>query len=164
MAKTKNKAEAKYNTNLASEFFMMSILHRKGIQAYLSLSNKKGVDIIVETKNKKICYIEVKGVRERDPWRISSNGIFPAASNLFYALVCFDQKNKEISEQPDFYLIPSKFLESRAIPRVDKYNKSVYLLRSQIEFYCGKFLNNIDCLKSICANIELSCPSTNKIL
>ncbi len=37
----------KYNTNLASEFYVLSMLHRLGADASLTLGNKKAVDIIV---------------------------------------------------------------------------------------------------------------------
>ena len=37
----------KYNTNLASEFYVLSMVHRLGVDASLTLGNKKAVDIIV---------------------------------------------------------------------------------------------------------------------
>jgi hypothetical protein len=36
-----------YNTNLASEFYVLSMLHRFGCDASLTLGNKKSVDIVV---------------------------------------------------------------------------------------------------------------------
>ena len=36
-----------YNTNLASEFHVLSVLHRLGATANLTLGNKKGVEIFV---------------------------------------------------------------------------------------------------------------------
>ena len=36
-----------YNTNLAAEFHVLSMLHRLGADATLTLGNKKGVDIVV---------------------------------------------------------------------------------------------------------------------
>ena len=36
-----------YNTNLAAEFHVLSILHRLGEDANLTLGNKKSVDIAV---------------------------------------------------------------------------------------------------------------------
>ena len=35
-----------YNTNLASEFYVLSMLHRLGSDASLTLGNKKSVDIV----------------------------------------------------------------------------------------------------------------------
>lgn len=36
-----------YNTNLAAEFYVLSVLHRLGADANLTLGNKKSVDIAV---------------------------------------------------------------------------------------------------------------------
>ena len=36
-----------YNTNLAAEFYVLSVLHRLGAEANLTLGNKKAVDIVV---------------------------------------------------------------------------------------------------------------------
>jgi hypothetical protein len=36
-----------YNTNLASEFHVLSMLHRRGAEASLTVGNKKSVDIAV---------------------------------------------------------------------------------------------------------------------
>ena len=40
-----------YNTNLAAEFYVLSMLHRLGADAALTLGNKKAVDIIVVNGN-----------------------------------------------------------------------------------------------------------------
>jgi len=81
-----------YNTNLASEYLIMSLLCRVGKDAYLSLGNKKGIDIIVKTNAGAICIVEVKGVNKRNDWMINNGGKFLIAPNLIYALVCFDGK------------------------------------------------------------------------
>ena len=41
----------RYNTNLASEYYVLSMLYRLGFDAYLTLGNKKSVDIIIEKGN-----------------------------------------------------------------------------------------------------------------
>jgi hypothetical protein len=38
---------ARYHTNLAAEFYVLSCLHRLGLDAHLTLGNRKGVDIVV---------------------------------------------------------------------------------------------------------------------
>ena len=40
-------SEARYNTNLAAEFYVLSVLHRLGADAMLILGNKKSVDIAI---------------------------------------------------------------------------------------------------------------------
>lgn len=39
-----------YNTNLAADFYVLSILHRLGAEATLTLGNKKSIDIVVTRK------------------------------------------------------------------------------------------------------------------
>ena len=46
--------EKGHNTNLAAEFYVLSILYRLGINAHLTLGNKKFVDIVVEKEDKVI--------------------------------------------------------------------------------------------------------------
>lgn len=36
-----------YDTNLASEFYVLAVLHRLGISATITLGNKKSVDIVI---------------------------------------------------------------------------------------------------------------------
>lgn len=60
----KKNADKNYNTNLASEYLIMSLLCRDGKDAYLSLGNKKGDDIILNTDKGAICFVEVKGVNK----------------------------------------------------------------------------------------------------
>lgn len=54
--------EKGHNTNLAAEFYVLSILYRLGINAHLTLGNKKSVDIVVE-KEDKVITIDVKGLK-----------------------------------------------------------------------------------------------------
>ena len=51
-----------YNTNLAAEFFVLSLLHRKGLDANLTLGNKKAVDILVAQDSGPLLTIDVKGL------------------------------------------------------------------------------------------------------
>ncbi|MCX7735386.1 MAG: hypothetical protein N2319_01620 [Candidatus Kapabacteria bacterium] len=56
-------SEKGYNTNLAAEFYVLSILYRLGINAHLTLGNKKSVDIVVEN-DKGLITIDVKGLKD----------------------------------------------------------------------------------------------------
>ena len=49
------------STNLASEFLVLSILHRLGLNAVLTLANKKSVDIVVIKDAGNAITIDVKG-------------------------------------------------------------------------------------------------------
>ena len=52
-----------YNTNLASEYFVLATLYRQGFDAYITLGNKKGIDIIINHNDIKQITIDVKGLQ-----------------------------------------------------------------------------------------------------
>jgi hypothetical protein len=132
-----------YNTNLASEYLLMSLLCRAGKDAYLSLGNKKGVDIIVKTKMGSICILEVKGVNKRNDWLISNSGKYPVEPNLFYALVCFHGKIEDLTASADFWLIPSTKLAEISEHKISKNEKTIYVsnkrIRESYENYQNSF-------------------------
>lgn len=142
---TKN-LENSYNTNLASEYLMMSLLHRTGKEAYLSLGNKKGVDIVIKTSKGSICILEVKGVNKDNDWLIGNKGELPVANNLFYALVSFNGKIDELEATADFWLIPSVSLANKTEHKVSGNGKTVYLSIRHIKNNFGDYKNNFDSL------------------
>lgn len=142
-----------YNTNLASEYFIMSTLCRFGMDAYLSLGNKKGVDIIVKAEKESICIVEVKGVSRKFDWLINNKGSFPASENLFYALVCYNNKIQELESTPDFWIIPSLKIKEDLKFKIAGNGKTVYLSNSEIQKSYGIFKNRIDVLDKYLNNI-----------
>ncbi len=106
-----NMGEKGQNTNLASEFYVLSMLHRTGANAFLTLGNKKSVDIIVE-KNGKVFTIDVKGLKDKS--------IFPLDnwtkkhSKHFLIFVSFKNKIDDCSNTPDVWIIPANELDKRS--------------------------------------------------
>jgi len=60
-AKVQPIPKSRYNTNLAAEFFILSMLHRRGLDSTITLGNKKAVDIVVAQRTGKAITIDVKG-------------------------------------------------------------------------------------------------------
>ena len=137
----KRDAVVSYNTNLASEYLMMSLLCRAGKDAYLSLGNKKGVDIIVKTEQGSICIIEVKGVNKRNDWLIGNSGVMPNAPNLLYALVCFNGNICDITSPADFWLIPSEILAQKSEHKIAQNNKTVFFSQRYIRDHYKEYRN-----------------------
>lgn len=135
------KAETNYNTNLASEYLMMSLLCRVGKDAYLSLGNKKGVDIIVNTKKGAICIIEVKGVNKNNDWMIGNLGKLPSLPNMFYALIGFEGEIENINFKAKFYLIPSEILNKQGEFKISKNEKTTYISHKHIKENYEEYLN-----------------------
>lgn len=138
----KKNADTNYNTNLASEYLMMSLLCRAGKDAYLSLGNKKGVDIIVKTDKGAICIVEVKGVNKRNDWLIGNSGKLPIEHNLIYALVCFHGKIDELTTTADFWIIPSSKLAELTEHKISKNEKTVYISNKYVRENYDEYKNS----------------------
>ena len=133
-----------YNTNLASEYLMMSLLCRTGKEAYLSLGNKKGVDIIVKTKKGSICIIEVKGVNKKNDWLINNSGLMPSDYNMFFGFVYFQGKISEPTIVADFWLIPSIKLAETTEYKISKNSSTVYVSINHILKNYEEYKNTFD--------------------
>lgn len=145
---SKQKADNSYNTNLASEFLMMSLLSRTGKNAYLSLGNKKGVDIIVTSSKGNYALLEVKGVNGKRNWFVGNKGILRSAENLFYALVDFRSQIKDVNQPANYYIIPSVKLRKISEYKVSKnIQKTVYLSHKHIRENYENYLNTFKWLE-----------------
>ena len=92
------------NTNLASEYYILSMLYRVAAEAYLTLGNKKSVDIVVKKENKTIT-IDVKGLKGTTCFPIDS--FEKGEKNHYFIFISFldDIANPKIL--PEVYVVPS---------------------------------------------------------
>jgi hypothetical protein len=65
-------SEKGYNTNLASEFYVLSVLHRLGADAVLTLGNKKSVDLAVVGAAGDSITVDVKGLAGSTGWPVDN--------------------------------------------------------------------------------------------
>jgi hypothetical protein len=94
-----------YNTNLASEFFVLSVLYRLGLDASLTLGNKKSIDISVVLGPGRAITIDVKAVKAKVDWLMGSVADIPKA-NHFVVLVSYEGKFSDTSETPRCWILP----------------------------------------------------------
>jgi hypothetical protein len=94
-----------YNTNLAAEFHVLSVLHRLGAAANLTLGNKKGVDIVVAREAGDAVTVEVKGVAKRYDWP-ADNIQSASPKRHFVVLVSFEGRVEEPASPPRCWVIP----------------------------------------------------------
>jgi hypothetical protein len=103
-----------YDTNLASEFHVLSVLHRIGAEPSLTLANKKAVDIYVAISPDEFITIDVKGVAGKYDWP-ATNVRETKRKNHFYVLVSFEGLIQDPSILPSVWIIPgnriSKFIK-----------------------------------------------------
>jgi hypothetical protein len=99
----------KYNTNLAAEYYVLSVLHRLGAEANLTLGNKKSVDIVVVRDAGNAVTIDVKGLAGTTSWPVDN--VKAGRANHFLVFVCFLGKIGDPSILPEVYVMPSERLQ-----------------------------------------------------
>lgn len=132
----------RYDTNLASEFYILSCLHRLGMNATLTLGNKKSVDIVVVRENEDAVTIDVKAVASKYDWPADN---IRHSKNLrhFIVLVCYEGKFEDTGFSPNVWIIPAK----RIADFKKKYNTRSNVSRSLILKKGQDFLFKWDALK-----------------
>ena len=97
------------NTNLASEFYIASLLFRLGYAATITLGHTKEIDLIVANEDGKKISIDVKGLMGKTNWPIKPKLI---REDHFYVLVTYLDKFQDLKITPEIYIIPSLEIES----------------------------------------------------
>jgi len=126
----------KYNTNLASEFHVLSVLHRLGVNAYLTMGNKKSVDIVISDDEANLKTIDVKGIAKKYDWP-ADNIKSPKKGKHFIALVSFEEKISDPTFSPNVWIIPHKNLPKF----IKQYKTRKNISRSLIVNKGEKYLN-----------------------
>jgi hypothetical protein len=98
----------KYNTNLAAEYYVLSVLHRLGAEANLTLGNKKSVDIVVVRAAGDAVTIDVKGLAGTTSWPVDN--VKAGKPNHFFVFVSFLGHIDDLSILPEVYVMPSERL------------------------------------------------------
>lgn len=96
-------------TNMSSEFFIVSLMYRKGLEPVLTLGRKKEVDIVV-IKNDITYTIDVKGLQGKTNWPIGNKIKLESLSkkqNHFFIFVTYLNKFDDLSVNPEVYIVPS---------------------------------------------------------
>ena len=135
MAKAKKEVSVRksgYDTGAASEFLVLSNLYRLGVNAFISLGNKKSIDIIIKAKNGSSVSVDVKSVQGYSS--IVVNNV-KAAANHFIVVVVYKNKFADPTVLPDFYIIPSE----RVAGLSENYNGQLRLLKGKIVDYQDKW-------------------------
>ena len=117
-----------YNTNLAAEFYVLSMLHRLGAEAALTLGNKKAVDILVVRGDGRTITIDVKGVAKRWDWP-ADNFRKEKDPRHFMVLVSFEGKIRDSRVPPNVWIIPAK----KVPPFLRKYTTRTVICRAAVQ-------------------------------
>ena len=128
---------ARYDTNLAAEFYVLSCLHRLGLTANLTLGNKKGVDIVVVRDSSDAVTVEVKGIAKKYDWP-ANNLVTDRPNSHFVILVSFEGRIDESDMPPPrVWVLP--FPQVERFKRI--YGSRTNVSRAAIRADGGKFEN-----------------------
>ncbi|HEY5124549.1 MAG TPA: hypothetical protein VIK14_12520 [Ignavibacteria bacterium] len=104
----------KINTNMASEFWFYSQLHRLGYQSFITLGNTKAIDILVRLSDGSILTFDVKG---KENFNSGTYQYLPETKSdyhffVFIGLQIKKEKKKTIFEgEPECYIVNSNDLD-----------------------------------------------------
>ena len=119
--------EIGYNTNLAAEFYVLSVLHRLGMSATLTLGNKKSVDIVVARDVDDLITIDVKGLAGTTNWPIDN--LRAGKNKHFIVFVTFKGRIGDPSILPECFIVPSVEVAGDTIYENPARNRRVIPLR-----------------------------------
>jgi len=95
-----------YNTNLASEYYVLATLYRLGFDAYITLGNKKGIDIILNLNDEKQLTIDVKGLQGTTLFPLDNVNEHADKPHHFIVFLSFLNKMDDINIVPEMFVIP----------------------------------------------------------
>jgi len=99
---------ASYQTGIAAEFYVLSALFRLGLDANLTLGNRKAVDIMAINQHDITITIDVKGLSGKTGWSIDN--VKRVEQTHFLIFVCFLGKIENLQTIPEVYIVPSMVL------------------------------------------------------
>ena len=124
-----------FNTGLASEYLVLSMLYRLNYEAYITMGNKKSVDIWIMRDDKTAVSIDVKSVREYDSIPV---GNVEAKDNHYVIFVIYNKKFEieGTPTLPDFYIVPSSYVVEK---RKKFKSNHVDIFKKDIEGYKNRW-------------------------
>ena len=99
--------KSKYNTNLAAEFYVLSMLHRLGAEATLTLGNRKAVDIVIVREGGDAVTVDVKGLAGTTEWPVDNVETGAPRKDHYLVFVSFLNHIDNPQVVPEVYVIPS---------------------------------------------------------
>ena len=129
-------------TGMVSEFYVLSVLLRCGINANLTLGDQKKVDIIVNKKGVAMT-IDVKGLKSSGDFIIGNYFESKDDKNHFYIFVYYSNF-ENVKENPELYVVPATEISAIVKERESVNNVSIVSLR---EKYSNDFSDAVKIFK-----------------
>ncbi len=100
-----------YDTNLASEFYVLSMLYRLGLDANLTLGNKKSVDIAVVLGPGRTVTVDVKAVAGKMDWLMGGSSPASPLAHHFVVLLSYEGRFGDPKQVPRCWIFPQAEIE-----------------------------------------------------
>ena len=113
----------------------MSVLHRLGVDANLTLGNKKAVDIVVARAAGDAVTVDVKAVVGKTDWLTGSSGGLAPRKRHFVVLISYERRFEDLTAIPRAWVLPhAEFL---TLVRTASTGTMRYISRKQVltEYY-----------------------------
>jgi hypothetical protein len=105
--------------DLAAKFHVLSVLHRFGLEANLSLAQPDNVDITVLGRNGRTVTVDVKTVDGSRDWLVDQ---FSTRKHHYVVIVAFSSEEADEIKTPSAYIVASedlrKFLSRRRLTAI----------------------------------------------
>lgn len=97
-----------FNTGIAAEYFILSQLYRQDIEAYITIGNKKTIDIRIIKKDGTCITLDVKAVRGYTSLIINNATYLPGH---YIAFVVYNEKFDDVNVFPEVFIVPSEIVK-----------------------------------------------------
>ncbi len=121
-----------YNTGIAAEYFVLSQLYRQNIEAYITIGNKKSIDIRIIKKDGTPISLDVKAVRGYTSLIVNNITHSP---NHYFAFVVYNEKFENIEYMPEIYILHSMMTKDI----IKQYNKELRIMKGDILGYLNQW-------------------------
>ena len=111
-------------------------LYRFGVEAHLTLGNKKSIDILILRNSKTIYTIDVKGLADPYDWPADNIKVLNNP-NHFYIFLSFEGKISDPLASPSVWIIPSNQIE----PFIKQYKTRAVVSRALVKRDGSQFKN-----------------------
>lgn len=120
---------------MGSEFFVLSALYRLGLDANLTLGNKKGVDVVVACGPGRAFTVEVKAVAGKNDWLVGALGSTPREHH-YVVLVSYEGTFEDPRERPAVWV----FAHDEILPFIQssKTGTARYISRKRVRETAGE--------------------------
>jgi hypothetical protein len=119
-------AQAKH-LDLAAKFFVVSVLHRMGVEATVSFSQSDNVDITVIQESGRVLTVDIKTLNGPKEWTVAPF----RARNRHYLVFVWYPPNGKPSAQPTAYVVASERLH-RFLTRKRVHSLSLDVLAKEL--------------------------------